>query len=111
VNSVETRMRQRRDRVRQLHDDGRSLRDIAAELGVSKDTVRRDLYALKKATQAAPAALLLAVDGQLRKDLNLLTVSYRAPAEDVARYLLHEAAEEIRRRVAARFAAGIGPRP
>jgi len=33
----------RRDTVRRLADEGKSRRGIAAQLGVSKDTVRRDL--------------------------------------------------------------------
>ncbi|WP_137991241.1 helix-turn-helix domain-containing protein [Streptomyces vilmorinianum] len=42
----------RRERVRHLADQGKSARAIAAELGVGKDTVRRDLEALR---QEAPA--------------------------------------------------------
>lgn len=35
----------RRARVRQLSQDGASLRDIASQLGISKDTARRDIAA------------------------------------------------------------------
>ena len=38
----------RRIRVRHLADQRKSLREIAAELGVSKDTVARDLAALRR---------------------------------------------------------------
>ncbi|MFD0457871.1 DeoR family transcriptional regulator [Streptomyces violaceoruber] len=92
--------------MRQLQTQGRSLRDIAAEVGVSKDTVRRDLAALETpADEDSEQQMLLAVDGQLRRDLNLLAASYRLTREDVARLVLHEAAEEIRRTIAARVAA------
>ncbi|MFC8290057.1 helix-turn-helix domain-containing protein [Streptomyces sp. NPDC057242] len=43
----------RRATVAQLRKDGRSLRDIADEVGVSKDTVRRDLDALSRDTETA----------------------------------------------------------
>ncbi|WP_432162330.1 DeoR family transcriptional regulator [Streptomyces tendae] len=114
MSAVETRLRARRARVRQLQTQGRSLRDIAAAVGVSKDTVRRDLSALEAPTPEGGYRLLplvdeqelrLLVDGQLRKDLNLLAAAHRAPVEDVARLVLHQAAEGIRRTIAARVAA------
>ncbi|MFC8220912.1 DeoR family transcriptional regulator [Streptomyces sp. NPDC057362] len=106
MSAVETRLRQRRARVRQLQTQGRSLRDIAAEVGVSKDTVRRDLAALEApAAKADEQLLLVVVDEQLRKDLNLLAASYRLAGEDAARLVLHQAAEGIRRTIAARVAA------
>ncbi|MEU9641503.1 helix-turn-helix domain-containing protein [Streptomyces sp. NPDC048188] len=42
----------RRTRVRHLADQGLSLREIAAELGVSKDTVARDLAVARQADAA-----------------------------------------------------------
>lgn len=41
----------RRTRVRQLKQDGASLRDIATAVGVSKDTVARDLTATETAEE------------------------------------------------------------
>lgn len=51
-----TALRQRRAAVRQLADEGLSQRRIARRLGVSKDTVRRDLAELAQAdaTDADP---------------------------------------------------------
>lgn len=45
----------RRATVRQLSDAGMSARAIAAKLGVGKDTVRRDLATLARATDTPPA--------------------------------------------------------
>ncbi|MFJ1869946.1 helix-turn-helix domain-containing protein [Streptomyces chartreusis] len=91
---------------------------IADELGVSRETVRRDLNsAPPPATSDAPAeeapdvappvlfgpqGLSLPASLQLGQDLRLLAASYKAPAEDVARQLLHEQAEAIRDRMRAR---------
>lgn len=49
--STPTEIAQRRARVRQMAQGGASCRAIAAQLGVSKDTVRRDL----ETTDAPPA--------------------------------------------------------
>lgn len=54
----------RRTRVRHLADQGASLRDIAAAVGVSKDTVRRDLAVTRQheTAGATPAAVAGATD-------------------------------------------------
>ncbi|MGJ5897982.1 helix-turn-helix domain-containing protein [Streptomyces niveiscabiei] len=59
----ETRETPRRDSVSErrikairLSGQGRSLRDIAAELGVSKDTVSRDLAAMRRGETPGPDA-------------------------------------------------------
>ncbi|WP_151480641.1 helix-turn-helix domain-containing protein [Streptomyces albicerus] len=106
----------RRIVVAHLTDRGMKPAEIASELGVSPDTVRRDLDALRQdppddaQPDAAPAKPIfaLAEDTQLRQDLNLLAASYKAPAEDVTRQLLHREAEAIRARVRARFSATAG---
>ncbi|MFE0727052.1 helix-turn-helix domain-containing protein [Streptomyces antibioticus] len=98
---------------------GMSPAEIAGELGVSRDTVRRDLAdAPPSATpvelEPAPpvaAGLLLPDGASLRQDLNLLTAAYRAARpEDAARFAIHQAATNVRRawqaRAAARHAAG-----
>lgn len=84
------------------------LADIAVELGVSLDTVRRDLAkppepASADATEdaapdaALPApALALADEPQLRQDLNVLAAAHKMPAEDAVRTLIHAAAEDVR---------------
>lgn len=103
----------RRIIVVHLTERGMNPAEIASELEVSRDTVRRDLADAPQPTPAestpvaAPDApgLHLAEDAQLRKDLNILAASYKAPAEVVARDLLHHEAEIIRDRVRARFAA------
>ncbi|WP_019054947.1 helix-turn-helix domain-containing protein [Streptomyces prunicolor] len=103
----------RRIIVAHLTDRGMTPAEIAAELGVSDDTVRRDI---REWTPPAPAAepedaappapgLLLPESTQLRQDLNLLADSYKAQREDVAKFAIHVAAEGIRRRMHARFAA------
>lgn len=87
--------------------------EIAAELGVSRDTVRRDLAETPPQAPApadpvaAPPApgLLLPESTQLRQDLNLLAAAFRGQREDVARFAIHQVAEGIRRRMQARFTA------
>jgi transposase len=78
----------RREAVRQFDDQGLSARAIATRLGVGKDTVRRDLEALR---QAAPPAtpvpddgapvradrLTMVLDGTLREDLAVLAEAGR----------------------------------
>ncbi|WP_406457076.1 hypothetical protein OH768_24845 [Streptomyces sp. NBC_01622] len=103
----------RRIVVAHLTEHGMNPAEIASELEVSADTVRRDLREAPPAvvtetvTAAPPPApgLLLPESTQLRQDLNLLAASYRAQSEDVARFAIHVAAEAIRRRMQARFAA------
>lgn len=80
--------------------------DIAAELGVSRDTVRRDMDAgvsSETPTEAEPAAppapgLLLAEDPQLRRNLAVIAAAHRAPAEDIVRGFIDQHAEAIRAR-------------
>ncbi|WP_405841595.1 hypothetical protein [Streptomyces sp. NBC_01518] len=103
----------RRIVVAHLTEHGMSPAEIASELEVSGDTVRRDLREgtppvpeADPEVAAAPApGLLLPESTQLRQDLNLLAASYKAQREDVARFAIHVAAEAIRRRMHARFAA------
>ncbi|WP_019072411.1 helix-turn-helix domain-containing protein [Streptomyces hokutonensis] len=86
--------------------------EIASELGVSRDTVRRDLAETPPQAPApadpvaAPPApgLLLPESTQLRQDLNVLAAAYKAQREDVARSAIHQAAQAVRARVHARFA-------
>lgn len=98
----------RRIVVAHLTERRMPLADIADELGVSIDTVRRDLTkppepAPTDATEdaapdAAPPApaLALADEPQLRKDLNVLAAAHKMPAEDAVRTLIHAAAEDVR---------------
>lgn len=103
--------------VAHLTDRGMNPADIASELGVSKETVRRDLLNTPQAESPEPvsdvapnvaadkAGLVLPDDPQLGPDLRLLAASYRGSAEDVVRHLLRCEAEAIRARISARFAA------
>lgn len=103
--------------VAHLTDRGMSPTEIADELGVSRETVRRDLHNRPTDDQpetapdeAPPVAfgeqgLTLPPSLQLGQDLRLLAASYKAPAEDIVRQLLHLEAEAIRDRVHARYAA------
>ncbi|MFJ4829869.1 DeoR family transcriptional regulator [Streptomyces sp. NPDC088747] len=98
--------------------------EIAAELGVSKETVRRDLHNPPPAAEPetppnvapdeppvsadprpGPEGVTLPPSEQLGKDLRLLAASYKGQPEDIARLLIHQAAEAVRTRMAARFAA------
>ncbi|MEU3730304.1 helix-turn-helix domain-containing protein [Streptomyces sp. NPDC033538] len=96
----------RRIVVAHLTDRGMSPADIASELGVSRDTVRRDLTAVPPPAPAAEpdpappvaAGLLLPEGKQLRQDLNILAAACRAQPEDVARFAIHQAAKSVRRR-------------
>lgn len=107
----------RRIVVAHLTDRGMNPADIADELGVSRETVRRDLHSVETPnrgdtpTVETPdvAGLLLPESTQLRQDLNLLAASYKAQREDVARFAIHQAAEAIRGRMHARFAANNTP--
>lgn len=88
--------------------------EIASELGVSRETVRRDLHNppptgdVDEVADVAPGeeGLRLPVDAQLGQDLRLLAASYKAPPESVVRTLLSREAEAIRAKVRARGAAG-----
>ncbi|WP_203622253.1 helix-turn-helix domain-containing protein [Streptomyces sp. SID8499] len=104
----------RRIIVAHLTERGMSPAEIAAELGVSRDTVRRDLTdapppAVPAEPEPAPpvAAGLLLPDGvNLRADLDVLTAAYRAERpEDAARFAIHQAAAGVRRYWRARTAA------
>ncbi|MFF3874291.1 helix-turn-helix domain-containing protein [Streptomyces sp. NPDC001978] len=103
----------RRIVVAHLAERGMSMPQIASELGISRDTVRRDLDASTAVTtvDAAPAAappapgLLLPESTQLRQDLNLLAASYKGQPEDITRFLIHRAAEAVRARWTAHFTA------
>lgn len=103
----------RRVVVAHLTDRGMSPADIAAELGVSRDTVRRDLADAPPpapAPEPEPAApptpgLLLPEGTQLRQDLNVLAAAFRARPEDVARFAIHQAAQGVRHHWQARAAA------
>jgi AraC-like DNA-binding protein len=103
----------RRIVVAHLTEHGMNPAQIAAELHVSRDTVRRDLDAtgefspVPETESAEPPApcLLLTETTQLRQDLNLLAAAFRAQREDAACFGIHVAAEGIRRRTHARFAA------
>ncbi|MGP4092568.1 helix-turn-helix domain-containing protein [Streptomyces sp. KR55] len=94
----------RRVVVAHLTDCGMSPAEISAELGVSRDTVRRDLAdAPPSAPPAAPEpappvapGLLLPDEPQLRRNLEVLTAAYGARPEDVARFAIHQAARHVR---------------
>ncbi|MEV6791278.1 HTH domain-containing protein [Streptomyces sp. NPDC051320] len=79
---------ERRSVVRQLSDQRLSARAIAAKLGVGKDTVRRDLEALRQdppppAPTGAPVAcadqVTVAYDDKLRADLAVLAEAGLSP--------------------------------
>lgn len=71
----------RRATVRQLADQGMSARAIAAELRVSKDTVRRDLEAMARATEtvAQPADAPPAPPAAPRPEVAGLFIPLTAP--------------------------------
>lgn len=110
--------------VAHLTERGMSPAEIASELEVSRETVRRDLHNAPAANptaatpDAAPEVARPAIGGpqgltlpptlQLGQDLRLLAASYKTPAEDIACQLLHREAEAIRDRVHARYAATAG---
>ncbi|MFJ8791416.1 helix-turn-helix domain-containing protein [Streptomyces sp. NPDC102462] len=78
-------MTERRAKVAQLlaHDPDLSARAIATQLGVGKDTIRRDMDALR-ANGAPPApqdddVLVLRLDEPLRQALAVLRAVRRAP--------------------------------
>ncbi|MET8824771.1 winged helix-turn-helix domain-containing protein [Streptomyces sp. NPDC004610] len=94
----------RRIIVAHLTDHGMNPAEIAAELKVSPDTVRRDL---RDHTQPAPtpdpepaapaaAGLLLPDHPQTRRNLELLTTALGAQPEDAARYAIHQEARRVR---------------
>ncbi|MFD8027834.1 hypothetical protein ACFV3F_03590 [Streptomyces sp. NPDC059717] len=97
--------------VAHLTSRGMAPQQIASELGVSRDTVRRDMDAAppEPPADAAPPAtpdapgLQLPDDPHLRQDLNLLAAQRQAPAEDVVRELISNAAEAVRTRWTARL--------
>lgn len=103
----------RRIVVAHLTERGMNPAQIASELGVSGDTVRRDLREAPPATVsqtdivAAPPApgLLLPETTQTTRDLNILAAAYKAQPEDVARFAIHNLAQAVRRRWTAAGAA------
>ncbi|MGW7715187.1 winged helix-turn-helix domain-containing protein [Streptomyces chartreusis] len=94
----------RRIIVAHLMRDGMSPVDIASELGVSRDTVRRDAEATHQgaSTDAAPDAqadapgLLVPETPQTARDLEVLCAAFKARPEDAARYAIHQAARHVR---------------
>ncbi|MCX4973165.1 helix-turn-helix domain-containing protein [Streptomyces sp. NBC_00620] len=103
----------RRILVAHLAERRMSVPEIASELGVSKETVRRDLHNPPPAVEpetppdVAPPApgLVLPESKQLRQDLNVLTTAFRGKPEDVARFAIHQAAQPIRQHWQARMDA------
>jgi predicted transcriptional regulator len=103
----------RRIVVAHLAQCGMNPAEIASELGISRDTVRRDIAEAPDsepepaAPVAAPPApgLLLPETTQTTRDLNLLAAAYKAQPEDVARFAIHHLAQAVRRRWAAAGAA------
>lgn len=107
----------RRIVVAHLTDHGMTPAEIAAELGVSDDTVRRDI---REWTPPAPAAepedaappahgLLLPESPQLRQDLNVLSAAFKAQPEDAARFAISQLARHVRARWQARIDAADTP--
>ncbi|MGW4388221.1 HTH domain-containing protein [Streptomyces sp. NPDC004685] len=122
----------RRIVVAHLTDRHMSAAQIATELGVSRETVRRDLLNRPPAAEpdtasdeapdeaapepqtasnepftvrTGPEGLTLAPSLKLGQDLRIIAASHKRPAEDVAEDLLHWHAERIRARWAAQRAA------
>ncbi|WP_420035062.1 DeoR family transcriptional regulator [Streptomyces sp. cg28] len=95
-----------------LADRNMPVRDIADELGVSPETVRRDLHNRPPAAEEEPApdeapdeapglrtgpeGLILPASLTLGQDLRLIASAHRRPAEDVAEELIHWHADRIR---------------
>ncbi|MFF3398263.1 DeoR family transcriptional regulator [Streptomyces sp. NPDC002659] len=75
--STPTEIAQRRARVRQLARGGASCRAIAAQLGVSKDTVRRDLEAAD-APPATPAQRIAQRAAQTESAMSQLSAAAQA---------------------------------
>ncbi|MEU3413759.1 helix-turn-helix domain-containing protein [Streptomyces sp. NPDC006658] len=106
----------RRIRARHLADQGKSLREIAGELGVSKDTVSRDLAAMRRdetpdatpdsgsATDPAPR-LILPLSRYMADDLAVLAEAGHSEQEAV-RLALAMLANAYRRA----WLRGIAPR-
>lgn len=92
--------------VAHLTDRGMNPAQIASELAVSVDTVRRDLRDATPATTAetsavaAPpaAGLLLPETPQTTRDLTTLAAHFKAQRKDVARFAIHFVAQDVRRR-------------
>jgi transposase-like protein len=103
----------RRVIVAHLTDRGMNPAQIASELGVSADTVRRDLRdgaPPAPAVEPGPAApvasgLLLPDHPQLRDDLAVLTAAFGAQPQDAARFAVHQCARGVRAHLAARGGA------
>ncbi|MFJ5259106.1 helix-turn-helix domain-containing protein [Streptomyces sp. NPDC088387] len=104
--------------VAHLTDRGMSPTEIADELGVSRETVRRDLHNAPASAPTpadpdeapdvavpepfGPQGVTLPASLDLGQDLRLLATCYKAPPEDVTRHLLRREAEAIRDRMRAR---------
>ncbi|MEU9656717.1 helix-turn-helix domain-containing protein [Streptomyces chartreusis] len=94
----------RRIVVAHLAERGMNPAEIAAELGVSRDTVRRDLAEAPPPAPApepepAPpvaAGLLLPEHPQLADDLATLTAAFDARPEYAARFAIHQEAQRVR---------------
>ncbi|MEB3966244.1 HTH domain-containing protein [Streptomyces kunmingensis] len=94
--------------VAHLTDRHMPAAEIAAELGVSRETVRRDLLNRPDQAEAetpapeapavayGPEGLTLPASQALGQDLRLIAVAHKRPAEAVAEELLHWHAERIR---------------
>lgn len=98
-----------------------SAAQIADELGVSRETVRRDLHNPPPAVEAVPVpdvapdvaprvafgaqGLTLPASLRLGQDLRLLATVHKRSAEDVAEELIHQQAEKVRDRWRANMAA------
>ncbi|WP_320783852.1 helix-turn-helix domain-containing protein [Streptomyces sp. CRN 30] len=116
----------RRIVVAHLTERGMNPAEIASELDVSPDTVRRDLRETpppapaEDAEVAAPVAadlaapepvpapgLVLPDHPQLTDDLDVLALAFKARPEDAARYAVHQAAQGVRQYWQARLAASL----
>jgi AraC-like DNA-binding protein len=85
--------------------------EIASELGVSKDTVRRDSadapqdarqdaedaqHTMRPVARPVASGLLLPETPQTARDLEVLCAAYSARPEDAARFAIHQAARHVR---------------
>lgn len=80
----------RRAQAAALSRDGASLRTIADRLGVSKDTIRRDL-----ATASRDDSVTVALTSDMRHDLSLLARAGLTDPERAIRWALDHAAATV----------------